>query len=187
MKKRDPNKVIDEFQAALKASATTWGEIGHRLGWEADLAKALSVDAFLRAAVAWESFRSDWHVAAINKDASAFRKELLGRFQASVEDKWGGLNRWVSVELPKHPSLDIVSELIDGRGYNVTFGSCDKWVERCSREVVSQWRDKALSLSSADHRFIDSVSALRDCIAHRSRASIERLDVALKKLSVAPD
>jgi hypothetical protein len=187
MKKRDPNKVIDEFQATLGESAITWGEIGHRIGWEADLAKALSVDAFLRAAVAWETFRSDWHVAAINNDSSAFRKELLRRYQASMDDKWHGMSKWVSVDLPKHPSLDVVSSLIDARGFNVTFESSEKWVSRCATELVSPWREKAMSLGLPDHRLVDSITALRDCIAHRSRGSIERLDLALKKLSLVPD
>ena len=187
MKKRDPNKVIDEFQSYIESSAGVWGEIGHRVGWESSLAKALSVDAFLRAAVSWETFRSDWHVAAINQDASAFRQELLKRFRASTEEKWAGLTTWVSVEIPKHPSLTVVGDLIDSKGYNVTFSTSEKWVDRSARELVDPWRAAVLGLPPADRSFLDAVAALRDCIAHRSTGSTSRLDQALKKLNVAPD
>jgi hypothetical protein len=104
-----------------------------------------------------------------------------------MEERWAGLANRVSVELPKHPSLSVVSELVDSKGYNVVFSNCEKWIERCSREFVDPWRAAAEGLSSADRSFTDAVTALRDCIAHRSTGSVERLDVALKRLNVAPD
>ena len=187
MRKRDPNKVIDEYQDLLRTSITVWGEIGFRIGWEADYPKALSVDAFLRAAVGWESFRSDWHMAVINQDSSAYREALLARFKVSVEERWPGLTGRVAVELPKHPSLGLLADLLDSRGFNVTFPDCDRWVDRSKLEFVSPWRERIGSLPKADRSLLDAVTALRDCIAHQSRGSTDRLDRALKKLNVAPD
>jgi hypothetical protein len=187
MNKRDPNRVVDEFQILLVDSMRIWRALCDRTGWEAELSKALSVDGFLRAAVGWETFRSDWYVAAINKDASAFRSDLESRFRKSVEGNWPSLSGRISVEIPKHPNLGVVRELVDSRGYNVSFGPPDTWVEKGRRELMSPYRDRVTSLSAPDLALIQSVGALRDCIAHRSPASTETLDFALKKLIVAPD
>lgn len=186
MSKRDPNRVLDAFTTELTASLTAWADMNTRLP-EAEIGKRVAEDAFLRSAVAWELFLADWHVAAVNRDATAFRQGLLQRYQESLAERWPGLQDFVTVQMPKHPTLTVIKGILDSRGYNVTFTTSARWVERASTELVSPWRDRVTALSTADRSLIDAVGAIRNCLAHRSTSASDAMNNALSSLSVAPD
>lgn len=186
MSKRDPNRVIDSFKAELAASLLAWGGMNTRMP-ESEIGKRIAEDAFLRSAVAWELFLGDWHVAAVNRDATVFRQDLLQRYQASLAERWPGLQGFVTVQMPKHPTLRVIKDILDNRGYNVTFTTSANWVERTSKELVSPWRDRVTALSTADRSLIDAVGAIRNCLAHRSVSASDAMNKALSSLSVAPD
>ncbi|WP_139804864.1 hypothetical protein [Rhodococcus sp. 1168] len=67
---RDPNKVIDTFQAEIARSLQDWRDLQVKVNERGPLAQRVSMDAFTRVAVAFEGFRSDWHLAAITKRVS---------------------------------------------------------------------------------------------------------------------
>jgi hypothetical protein len=69
----NPNDEVKAFEAKVDASLDLWVRTQDALQ-NADLAlrKDVSLDAFLRVAVAWEGFRSDWHLAAINRNSAAY-------------------------------------------------------------------------------------------------------------------
>jgi hypothetical protein len=43
-----------------------------------------SVDALLNVAIGWESFLSEWHMAATNRKSTAFVADLQNRVEASL-------------------------------------------------------------------------------------------------------
>lgn len=69
-RKADPNDVVDDFQRFLGAARLNFASIVGELAGKSKLQKEASIDAFLRAAVGFETFRSDWHIAAITAASS---------------------------------------------------------------------------------------------------------------------
>lgn len=180
-RKRDPNAVVDDFQRLLDESVRTFVVVYKRVNLDGPLSKQLSIDAFMRAAVGWEEFRSDWHIAAINCDASI----LSGAIRTAAQAALGGTRlysrarRYVAVSLPKHPTLEQVRELVDPSDRNVNFA--EGWVQRASRELASAYRARVVGLTSDDHALIGAVVAIRNCIAYRSPSAITAMNKALAR------
>lgn len=184
VRKRDPNDVIDDYKALLDSSLTTWRATCQQVSTDA-LRKAASADAFLNAAIGWETFRSDWHIAAINRDSSAFVLDLAERVEQSVAARWPGLRNRVSLSVPVHPSLNLVRDLLDPEGGNISFGERDRWTARVERELADPYRSVILAMSDRDHRLIRAVVAIRDCLTHRSVKASDAMNVALTNLAFA--
>src|SRR4051794_35578274 len=107
MRKKNPNDVIDDFKDFAATSVSTWAQMCGQISGN-ELKKNASVDAFLTVAIGWESFLSDWHIAAINRDSSAFAADLQVRVDASLSGRgWSGLKGRVNLSVPKHPSLEL--------------------------------------------------------------------------------
>lgn len=121
---RDPDDEVDQFARAVGASLDLWRRTQIALkSSDLDLRKVASLDAFLRVAVEWEGFRSRWHVAAINRDSSAYRADLEKRFRASIKDgRFGALEPYVNVVLPGQLSVAVVQRFLDPLGRNISFG-----------------------------------------------------------------
>jgi len=62
------------------------------------------VDGFLNAAIGWESFRSDWHIAAINRDSGPF----VGDLQATDGTERGAARRHCPAD-PTHLARDATA------------------------------------------------------------------------------
>ena len=182
MRKKNPSDVIDDFRALVSSSLATWTEMCVQISGNA-LRKNASVDAFLNAAIGWESFLSDWHIAAINRDSSNFAADLQHRVEESVTSRWPGLSGRIALAIPKHPSLDLVRELLDPQGGNISLGAKDKWRARADRELCDPYRARVLAITDRDHRLIRSVVAVRDCIAHRSQRASDAMNDALSDLA----
>jgi hypothetical protein len=101
---RDPNDEIVDFDNAAARSIDLWARTQAALtGADLDVRKTVSLDAFIRVAVAWEGFRSRWHVAAINRDSSVFRTDIEQRFRASTRDgRFAELESHLHVSSPCH-------------------------------------------------------------------------------------
>jgi hypothetical protein len=175
-RKADPNDVIDEFQAFLDATRTNFGRIVQRLNGRPKLQKEASIDAFLRAAVGFETFRSDWHIAAINRDASVFGKTMRESIKSTVKSArdYRGASDLISVSLKKHPSVKVIRTIVDPLGRNVAFP--DGWDKRCDRELASPYRDRVIGLSAQRVAVVDAVTAIRNAIAHRSPGSVATMN-----------
>jgi hypothetical protein len=186
-RKRDPNDVIDAFQGELSSSLALWTTIRASLGTTGEIAKRVSVDAFSRAAVAFEGFRSDWHIAAINRDSTALRAFLLSSVQAQVQGRFPALVNRVQVDLPLHPTLQDVTDLLDPLGRNVSLPDMASWKARANEHLMNPWKAKLLGLPGADEKLVDAVIAVRNLLAHESVSATDRMNTALGNLSGSTD
>lgn len=151
-----------------------------------DLRKVASLDAFLRVAVEWEVFRSRWHIAAINRDSSAYRADLERRFRASTKDgRFGALEPYVNVVLPTQLSVVTVQRFLDPLGRNISFG--DKWTDRAKTELAAPLAAKVRSLSPADLLLVTACEKTRNAIVHKSSSSIDEMNTALVVLDPKVD
>lgn len=184
MRKKNPNDVVDDFQTLLSDSLAHWGATCSQVTRN-DLRRNASASAFLNAAIGLETFRSDWHIAAVNRDSAAFVANLQSRIEQSVQGRWPGVGGRVTLSLPDHPSLELLHDLLDPEGGNLAFGDRDKWRDRAQRELGNPYRAAVLSLSDRDHQLVATVVAIRDCISHRSRKSSDSMNSALADLAHA--
>jgi hypothetical protein len=182
MRKKNPNDVIDDFKRLAGASLATWTQMCGQITGN-DLRKNASVDAFLNVAIGWESFLSDWHIAAINRDSSAFVSDLQQRVEQSVTGRWPGLKGKLNLSIPKHPSLDLITEVLDPEGGNLSFAGKAKWRERAQRELCDPYRTAVLSLGDSDYKLVTASVAIRDCLAHRSQKASNVMNEALGRLA----
>lgn len=181
VRKKDPNDVVDDFGELAKDSLITWQQMCNQLG-DAGLKKNASVDAFLNVVIGWESFLSDWHIAAINRDSSAFTAEAEQWIKRRMAER-PALAPLLSLAIPKHPDLALVRDLLDPTGRNIALWPKAKWIERATKELVNPYRAKVTAVSDRDHRLIDAAVQVRNCVAHRSRAATVAMNDALGKLS----
>jgi hypothetical protein len=186
MRKRDPNDVITAFQVSATASLDNWSSMLEALADRPlDLRRRLSVDAFLRLAVRWESFRSEWHIAAINRDATRFRADLEQRFRQSVGDRFPGLEPFVRVELPLHPPLQTIEEILDPARRNISFGA--DWVKRAERELATDYASTVGALGLPDLKLVIATEKIRNCLVHESPYASQQMNAALMALEVTVD
>lgn len=182
MRKRDPNAVVDQFQDELARSLSDWRTLIAGVG--AMPARRATMDAFNRAAVAFERFRSDWHIAAIAREASRF---AITRREALVRTLNGGgqgnLIPYVHVAMPAHPTLDQVADLLDATGGNVAIPNIDRWKELASRDLANPWCAKVHGISWPNAKAAAVVIAIRNAAAHQSRRSLTGMSDALGDLT----
>jgi len=186
-RKRDPDDEVDHFVTAVGASLDVWERTQTALAAsDLELRKVASLDAFVRSAVEWEGFRSRWHIAAINRDSSAYRVDVESRLRASIKGgRFGELEAFVHLALPAQLSLTTVQRLLDPSGRNISFG--DKWTDRARAELPAQYATKVLSLSLADLLLVTACEKIRNAIVHRSPGSVDEMNTALVVLDPTVD
>lgn len=187
VRKRDPADEVDRFVAATGSSLVLWERTQTALvSSDLELRKVVSLDAFVRIAVEWEGFRSRWHIAAINRDSSAYRTDVESRFRASIKgSRFAELEPFVHVVLPAQLSVARVQRLLDPLERNISFG--DKWADRARTELVARYATKVQSLSPADLRLVAACEKIRNAIVHRSRSSVDEMNTALVVLDPVVD
>jgi hypothetical protein len=184
---RDPNGVIDQFKSLVDRSRDIWQRTQQALvNADSDLRKSSSLDAFVRVAVAWEVFRSDWHVAAINRDITTYRSSVAARFQQSVKaGKFSQLEPFVQLGFPAHLSVAVVRQLVDPLERNISFG--DNWVDRARSDLAATYAAKVAALLPADLLLVAASEKLRNAIAHRSANAVNEMNSALVVLDPTTD
>ena len=182
MRKRDPNAVIDQFQGELASSLSDWAALTE--GTPAMIARRATMDAFARGAVAFERFRSEWHIAAITRDASTFRTRQLNRVQTALkETRRDNLADYVQVVLPRHPTLEQVSRLLDAEGANVSLPNVGAWKKAAERDLAEPWLSKVSGILWAHGAGADAVIAIRNASSHQSERALADMTAALGKLT----
>jgi hypothetical protein len=182
VRKRNPNGVVDQFQDELARSLADWATL--IAGVSAMPARRATMDAFNRAAVAFERFRSDWQIAAITRDASRFASSRRERLERTLSGNGeGNLLPYVHLAVPAHPTLEQVADLLDATGGNVAIPNIDRWRELASRDLADSWRAKVDEISWADAKAAAAVIAIRNAAAHQSPRSLAAMSDALGALT----
>lgn len=142
------------------------------------------MDAFNRAAVAFERFRSDWHIAAITRDASRFAVTQQERLERTLNE--GGqrtLVPYVHLAVPKHPTLEQAADLLDATGGNVAIANIERWKDLASRDLADPWRAKVQDISWQHAKAAAAVIAIRNAAAHQSPRSLNAMSDAVGDLT----
>jgi hypothetical protein len=192
VRKRDPNAVIDAFQAEVAASRSAFLTLlAAARALPVALRRRLAQDSFFSLAVAFEVFRSDWHIAAVSRDLSVLANSLDSEVASVLSGRQHirGAKAFVRVDIPRHLSLEQTRGLIDPDGSNHTFrhvkvegGIAERWQAAAKRELADPYRHAIVGIPTRDLKVIQLVEALRDCHAHASPRADVRLASALSAL-----
>lgn len=134
--------------------------------------------------VAFERFASDLLIAYINRDFSQYQASLKEKIEASTSTKFGqfGLDR-ITFAPVKHIKLDDLEELIDPTGWNKTFASV-QLMKRTFREYVAPALSGGVTgMTVPNEKFIDTMRAVRNFIAHGSKGSKRIMNDALASIA----
>jgi hypothetical protein len=177
MRKIDPDGVRDDFIAAI-----TWVEALGGLVEDAPGApQQLSELQLLAAVVYWEGFLTDLFVAYLNRDSARFTNDLRQRISQSVEGKFGRTAAAnVSFKVGPHLNRDTVINLLDPQGRNLSFSSADDLLAK-ARQLLPRATAQRFeaTLRRGDRALIDAWTAIRNFVAHRSRAAKSEMNRAL--------
>lgn len=176
----EPNDLVDEFQAEVRDSFQSWAALVDSVEalvtaepYEPPvIARRVTLDAFLRLGIAWESFRSDWYISAVCSDSSRFQTvvgETLSRAIAATG--YRAATEFMQIAWPRPLSPDSIRDLLDSDGFNLTFRSARSWQDRAQLELPSTYVKHVLNLSGQDLKFLDFLIAARNWLVHGSRRS----------------
>lgn len=108
----------------------------------------------------------------MNRDFSAYQRDLSQRIRASVDDKFG---TWAKARLAfnskKNVNVPELEGILDPDGLNLTFSNSQDIRNKASRWLAAPHQARVHSLSNHDDRLIDTGRAIRNFIAHRSSSS----------------
>lgn len=185
--KTDPAFHIDSFQKSLEDvldvhQVTCAALADHRLTYR----RAASRDAFFRAAVLFDAFRSDWFIACVNRKPAKFRQDYETRVRQSMAGRgFAGLLSYVDVDIPQHPSLRVIGSVLDPDERHISFGA--RWKSKAEALLDQEYVDLITGVGSSDLKLIQAATAIRDCIAHGSRSSTDGMNTALDALDPVTD
>lgn len=131
--------------------------------------------------VEFECFISDLVLAYINRDPSAYQRDLFARSKESVRTKFGD---WTASRLipktEKNIKIDEIEKLIDPSNFNVTFKDVDDLKSKANRWICPNYSVGFAGISAADTRLIDTTHSIRDFIAHQSVHSKNNMNNLLR-------
>lgn len=193
MNKKNINKLSIDFHEEIDSLLTFYSEtvpaIGKRLasggspGYDSHNSVLAEV-VFHRGFVAVESFLSDWFIACINHNPSAYLKWRETAINNSVEDRFGKwyVEHFLTYRRLTHLKQSVIEELVNPEGENVTFSYHDQLKQRASDWLSPEWNSKVASVDKNRLLILDGAKKIRNRIAHNSRRSLTEMNDALKSL-----
>jgi len=179
MRKLDPEGIRTDFDSALDdVKSATDAVLAAKVNRTTK--KLITESAMLTAAVLWEGFLSDLFIAYINRDTSAYAMFAEAAVRQHAQEKFGtDVVKSVSLQLELHLSADQVRQLLDSKGYNLTFKTASFLVHRAGEWLAKPYKQYFTALTPAQRASIDASSAIRNFLAHRSRSSKGEMAKAL--------
>lgn len=183
MRKRSLDTVFGDFKADLKSLRTFYKKALTGLkaqDEEKSQHGTLCELVFQSAYVAFETYISSLFVGFINNDVSVFSADQEKRILTLVENEIGVWHKARTKFVPDvHIPLEQVEELIDPNGYNLTFKTTSDMVKRAKKWLVTKHASGFVALTKGDIAFLDAARSIRNCLAHQSKSSYERMNACL--------
>jgi hypothetical protein len=160
-----------------------------------DARRLLAENSFLRLAIGWDVFVSDWFIGCASHDTTRFRRTLESRM---LPDLQSVLTKSVlQAHLPKaqpptstlarQPGLKVVRDLLDPAGRNLEFDSLQRLIQEAADKLAPRYAKRAASLPAmgmAD--VIEPTIKIRNAIGHRSPKSVTEMYERIRAIAAIP-
>jgi hypothetical protein len=154
-------------------------------------------DAFFRAAVALETFLSEWLVRCLSFDANHLHqraeKELANWISKQINALEGPTGRRYraylkrhssALSIPRRPSLTESLALL-GAGDDVVAIRGSRDLERKARDsLIHTYAVRAMQLTARQCAFLDATKKIRNALAHGSSGAVSSMNEALRSASL---
>ncbi|MCM3614602.1 hypothetical protein M3672_09150 [Microbacterium enclense] len=189
----DPNKSLDAFLGGVVEMETRYADTYQAVSdhvknpRQLQLRKGLAADFAFRLGSEWELFQHKWHVVAVTSAPDRFVTAQQASLDAGVKkasiDHYVRLLHGGALTVPSKPKQGQVEALLDPRGYNVTFESCETWMTEAARDLDSRYSDKVRGIvaTAPDACVLDLLKGIRNALAHGSGGSLSRLNELVKE------
>ena len=182
MRKKNPTAICDEFKSEMDALVTFRSDLIN-CAVSAGNQSLLAALVFHRGFVSLESFLSAWFLAAINKDSSQFTSHREKRIRDLVSSE---ISTWdeskLSFSPPKHISVTDLTTLVDPDEQNLTFYDYDALKKQSDKWLAAVYRTKVDSINYPLPRIYRAAKTIRNCIAHQSKSSFDKMNSTLTAL-----
>lgn len=140
----------------------------------------LCEQVMLSATIAWENFVSELFVCYINRDSTLYVQDLKTRFDSSIADRFGReIASKAVLQLGQHLNKQQVKHCLDPKQFNFVPKHSSELVQCAQKWLAIEYSKKFTSLSAKDRATIDAWYAMRNFLAHRSKASWHEMHKAL--------
>ena len=182
VRKASPNDVIDSFVQSTSADLADWQIIDASLH-DLRLRRRVASDAFLALAVAWETFLSQWLIAAVNRDSSTAVTYLSQRLQDHATNELRVPQTHVSATLitKNHFTLDLARQLLDPHDSNVVLRERRELKVFADRWLAASYRQQLAAITSYQFKPVLATRLVRNALAHQSESALKRANDELRK------
>lgn len=178
--------LVDDFVAGTDDALGHWLKLHRLLLHDLPARRTISENCLSSLVQNWESFRSDWQVAAVTRDSSAFLEKLAraesGAVETALRAKYPASSIVVDLGLGQHPSRATIAALLDADGKNVTYNDKQKHDRTVAMQLTPAYKAKIFSITADDWLLLDLARECRNAIAHRSTASLSRFNEAIHEI-----
>lgn len=137
--------------------------------------------------VDFECFLSDLFVAYMNRDFTQYQATFEASVRKSVTDKHSAwLSSRVTFNRPAHMTVEQLAEAIDPTGFNLSFSTILAMKDKARVWLADPYKAKVLALDGEDERLVDTAKMIRNWIAHQSKGSGVKMNVALADIEKGP-
>jgi len=181
----DPIQVVRRFQSRVSDLIRSYEELllaVHEKRRQASLETLLSEQAVMSMAVFWEAFVNDVFVAHVVRAPEWCLANAENRVRQSINGKFVGLSRWVTIEVPKSITKSQAEKILDPKGWNISASSAQELANLANLHLPAPDARK-FSLDAEDRAFLDYLVALRNYLAHRSDSSRGIIVSAINEIS----
>lgn len=187
MRKINVDSVKDDFSEFLEEASDFHWSVADELESQEQIS-TLNELSFLRVAVGLEGFFSDIFTGYINRDCSAFLRSIEEDFSTElVSGKSKAIfDQLITFSKPAHLTRDQAIALTDSQGKNITFANAAALVRKAHRWLAPGHAIRFNNLDAQDLAILDLTSAIRNHLAHRSQASLDKMNESLRIGALCP-
>lgn len=162
--------------------------------------RRIAEDAFLRAAVAFEAFVSDWLPRCVHRDTSQLGATARKTAQDEVQRRYG--SGWprdqdlfspirevfetsqpavsVRVDIPDSLEIATARRVLGVQEATRSLRDTGELKVFAARILARKYRERLSRLSRAEEATLNAAIKIRNVLAHRSTRSVEEMNVALR-------
>ncbi|WP_380165619.1 hypothetical protein [Jannaschia sp. R86511] len=187
------NNEIDWYEKAQDRVNTLWSEqygaSNHGKTFDMKMSSALALIACVQN---WELLLSRWHIRAIVRDSSEYRKFLtasaanLGLSGTPAQLHTAGYLA-TTLHIPSHLTIRQVEAMLDARDRNVTFKSKRDAMSLSARRLAPPHMAKMRKITDDDWRLLSLAQSVRNAIAHGSGQSLREMNAAIQDMKTSTD
>ena len=187
MRTINPSSIKTDFIGAIADVRTTRAATATR-SIPAKSRNLISEYSFLSAAILLEGYVSDLFIAYINCDGTQFTAHLTSKMTIETKDEHAKRALAIAaIKLNKHVTATEIEQIIDDKGYNVTFPETGKMMGAANLWLASVYAIRFTSLSAPQKASLEAIRGMRNFLAHRSKSSKDKMQAVLAETNLGID